>query len=238
MTQLRPFFSFYGGKYRCAPHYPKPQYDLIVEPFAGSAGYSVRYPERKVILYEIDPKVAGVWDYLIHASESEIRSLPLTFGHISELSSSIPTEAKHLIGFWLNKGNQAPCLQPSAWMRSGIRPNSFWGEAIRERVASQVHAIRHWEIRHRSYETADNLEATWFIDPPYSSPAGRHYKYDRIDFDFLSTWSRERRGQVIVCEQEGAGWLPFLEFRTIKSLKYKQCKEVVWLSDAPTVTTE
>ncbi len=59
---LRPFFGYYGGKWRDAiKHYPEPQHDTIVEPFAGSAGYSLRYANRKVILCEIDPVLASVW---------------------------------------------------------------------------------------------------------------------------------------------------------------------------------
>lgn len=47
MNKLKPFFTYFGGKYRIAPRYPKPQYNTIIEPFAGSAGYSLRYPERE-----------------------------------------------------------------------------------------------------------------------------------------------------------------------------------------------
>lgn len=229
---LRPFFSYYGGKWRCAPHYPKPQHDLIVEPFAGSAGYSVRYPEKRVILYDLDPIIAGVWNYLIRVSEAEILALPLNFEHINELSG-IPDEAKHLIGFWLNKGMTAPCLTPSKWMRNPLpgRLNTYWGEGARERIASQLYAIRHWQIKHQSYETADNPEATWFVDPPYSTLPGRRYRFDKVDFDLLASWSREREGQVIVCEQEGADWLPFVNFRAVKSAKTIQSKEVVWIQN-------
>ena len=37
-TKLKPFFTYYGGKYRAAPKYPEPVHGSIVEPFAGSAG--------------------------------------------------------------------------------------------------------------------------------------------------------------------------------------------------------
>ena len=75
---LRPFFGFYGGKWRDAPkHYPAPLHDSIVEPFAGSAGYSVRYPTRNVILGERDPVIYGVWDYLIHVPAREIIPAPM-----------------------------------------------------------------------------------------------------------------------------------------------------------------
>jgi site-specific DNA-adenine methylase len=49
---LRPFFTYTGGKYRLAPRYPEPRHNLIIEPFAGSAGYSLRHPEREVLLID------------------------------------------------------------------------------------------------------------------------------------------------------------------------------------------
>ena len=60
MTELKPFFSYFGGKWRTAKHYPGPSRDLIIEPFAGSAGYSVRHPHKAVILNDLS---------LIHISE-------------------------------------------------------------------------------------------------------------------------------------------------------------------------
>src|SRR4051812_30797872 len=75
--RMRPFFGFYGGKWRDAPkHYPAPSHGVIVEPFAGSAGYSVRYADRRVILGEKDPVIYAVWDYLIHVPAREILAIP------------------------------------------------------------------------------------------------------------------------------------------------------------------
>ena len=224
---LRPFFSFYGGKWRAFRRYPTPSHDTIVEPFAGSAGYATRYPDRQVDLYDADPIIAGVWDFLIHATEAEIRHLPLTFDHVDDLD--LPAEARNLIGFWLNHGMNAPCKTPSAWMRAGTHNTSFWGEAIRERIATQVGAIRHWTITNGQYDKAPNEMSTWFVDPPYTSPAGRRYRYDDrgIDFNVLGDWCQGRRGQVIVCEQAGATWLPFQSIGAFKSTK-GQTSEVVW----------
>jgi len=58
---VRSFFYFYGGKWLAAPRYPAPRYDTIIEPFAGSAGYSLRYPDKRVVLVERDPKIAATW---------------------------------------------------------------------------------------------------------------------------------------------------------------------------------
>ncbi len=74
---LRPFFSYYGGKWRDAGNYPSPQTGRIIEPFAGSAGYSLRHSQKDVVLCELDEKVFGVWNYLINeATPERIRELP------------------------------------------------------------------------------------------------------------------------------------------------------------------
>lgn len=125
---LRPFFSFYGGKWRDAPkNYPPPSYPTIVEPFAGSAGYSVRYANRKVILCDLDPVIAGLWEYLIQVSPEEILAIPDVplDGSVDDLNLTEPQAS--LVGFWVNNGASRPCKRPSKWMRGGTHAGSFWG---------------------------------------------------------------------------------------------------------------
>jgi site-specific DNA-adenine methylase len=62
---LRPFLRYYGGKWSLAPSYPEPRFATIIEPFAGAAGYSLRYADRRVTLVEKYPVIAGIWRYLI-----------------------------------------------------------------------------------------------------------------------------------------------------------------------------
>ncbi len=228
--RLKPFFTYYGGKYRIAPRYPEPQYSRIVEPFCGSAGYALTYNRKIVNLYDLNERVVGVWNYLIKVKESEILNLPEIFEDVRNLN--IPQEAKWLVGFWCNKGSCEPRNKPSTWMKSQIRPASHWGSAIKSRIATQLKEIRHWECSHGSYSDIENSPATWFIDPPYSSKAGRLYTYDKIDYEQLASFCFSRCGQVIVCEMEGASWLPFRSFHTAKALEGprggKSVREVVW----------
>jgi hypothetical protein len=130
---LKLFFTFFGGKWRIAKYYPVPVHDTIVEPFAGSAGYSLHYPEKDVRLFDADSIICGVWDYLIRVSEGEIMALPPVVKDVRELD--VPQEAKWLIGFWLNKGTISPCNIPGKWMRDHLRVeqrvNSYWGEGVK-----------------------------------------------------------------------------------------------------------
>ncbi len=219
---LKPMFKYFGGKYRSAPYYPPPKFKTIIEPFAGSAGYSLRYPQKQIILIEKYEKIFAIWQYLIKVSPSEVRALPLLDEGDSIDDFNITQEAKWLIGFWLNAGAAAPCKTPCTWMISGIAIGSFWGPRSRERIARQVDAIKHWKVIYGDYTDAPDIEATWFIDPPYQDQ-GIHYKHSSHDIDFshLSEWCKSRNGQKIVCENVGADWLPFDSFRTIKGTEGK-----------------
>lgn len=144
LTQLRSFWPFYAGKWRLAPRYPSPLHETIVEPFAGAAGYSLRYADRRVILVERDPIIAALWRYLIAVTPAEVRALPLDVEDVRVLP--VAEEAQNLIAWWLNKGTNRPRRGRSAWVRNGWRPKSSWGPEVRERIASQVESIRHWRL--------------------------------------------------------------------------------------------
>lgn len=238
MKALRPFFGYYGGKWMHAKRYPEPLYGRIVEPFAGSAGYSVRYPDRKVILCELDPKVAAVWRYLLRVTPFEVLGIPDVplDGTLDDLPG-LCQEARWLIGFWLNKGNQRPCHQPSAWMRSGKYPGSFWGDRVRQTIASQIEVIRHWQIIEGDYRGLEiSGPATWFVDPPYEK-MGRHYTHGSAGINYLdlAAWCRGREGQVIACEGGEADWLPFESLGALRTTrKGRPAIEAVWLSGVTT----
>lgn len=214
---LKPVFSFFGSKWRSAYKYPAPEHDTIIEPFAGGAGYSLRHYRKNVILIERDPKLHGAWLFAQRASVAEILALPDLQPGQSVDDLQVPQEARWLVGMWLNSGVARPCKTPSAWMNEKRDPKygapsrcQFWGQGIRERLAAQRPLIQHWTLIHGDYTCAPGIEATWFIDPPYIVH-GAHYVFGSklIDYPALGAWCKARRGQVIVCENVGADWLPF-----------------------------
>lgn len=214
-----PFWRYYGGKWRAAPRYPAPECGTIVEPFAGAAGYACRYPGRRVILVDASPIIAGIWRYLIAASSAEILAIPdiPEGGTVDDLP--VCQEARWLAGFWCNNGVPHPCRSPSAWSKERGQEThnwSGWGHKARARIARDVDRIRHWQIIDGDYTAAPDIEATWVIDPPYQTSAGRRYKHQPGDFGALGAWTLERRGQVIACDQEGADWLPWTGTMSLK----------------------
>ena len=113
-------------------------------------------------------------------------------------------------------------------------PGHSGGDRVRTTIASGVVALRHWKVFNCSYSDCPvTAPATWFIDPPYEG-AGKHYKFgsEGIDFVALAEWCRSRKGQVIVCENDGAAWLPFRELASVKTTRaHRRSKEVVWTND-------
>jgi hypothetical protein len=237
---LAPFWRYYGGKNRAARLYPQPEHDTIIEPFAGAAGYSCRYPARRVILVDKSPIIAGIWRYLIGTPASEILALPdiPEGGTVDDLD--VCQEARWLVGFWCNSATVTPCKKPTSWITSKTTPTAGWGAAVRCRIAEQVKQIRHWTIIEGEYHDAPNIEATWHIDPPYDNKAGRLYPQQPEAFEELSEWCRTRRGLVMVCENHGADWLPFHRLAATQSNAgergKKKSQEVIWLNRAPRLT--
>lgn len=238
---LAPFWRYYGGKNQAARLYPQPEHDTIIEPFAGAAGYSCRYPDRRVILVDKSPIIAGIWRYLIATPASEILALPdlPESGEVSDLPSTLPQEARWLIGFRVQDGRRMPEARASRIHYRGQKMGwtDGWHGVTRELIARQMGRIRHWRVIEGEYHDAPDVEATWYIDPPYNNRAGRRYPEQPDDFNALGDWCRTRRGLVMVCENEGADWLPFKPLSAwqtaISSRGYKRSSEVIWLNRRP-----
>ncbi len=192
----------------------------------------MRYPERNVILVERYAVLAEMWRYLIGVSPAEIRRIPLVEA-VADLPTWVPQGGRWLVGFAMNAACASPCTILSAGrkkLRAMGRIYEGWSEAQRERVASQVESIRHWQIIEGDYTVAPDIRATWFIDPPYGNKARSYYVHSDVNYTDLADWCRTRSGQVMVCENEGATWAPFKTFATLKAgVNGQGSKEVLWV---------
>jgi hypothetical protein len=201
--------NYYGSKVANAHRYPAPIHDMIVEPFAGGAGYSLLHWQKRVILVDLDPAIVGVWRYLIDTTPDEIMALPLIEPgqDVRELGCS--GGGRLLISWCLNQLAH-PARHMSSWAVYHTKRGAacYWGNRRRKQAALIAGRVKHWQIFAGSYADAPDIEATWFVDPPYAD-GGRRYKHSAIDYAALASWCHARCGQTIVCEREGADWLPF-----------------------------
>ena len=196
-------FSYYGSKSKIVGYYPPPKCNKIIEPFAGSARYSLKWFENDILIVDKYEVVVNIWKWLQSATIKDITGLPTLYkgDDIRELNLSEPE--KQFLGMLAGVASTSPRWKVSefASIQNG-RKNQL------KRIADQLYKIRHWNIKLDSYENLENIEATWFIDPPYEF-GGNGYKYGNIDYLYLSKWCKSRNGQVIVCENTKADWLPF-----------------------------
>lgn len=203
-------FSYYGSKSLLAKHYPTPTHDKIIEPFAGAARYSLLHWEKEVTIVDAYDVVIRIWKWLQTCSPADIYSLPeLKKGEFIR-DFNISDEEKLFLGMMAGIASTSPRNKVSAFSAEcNGRKNRF------KRIVEHLPKIKHWNIILGDYREIENTKATWFIDPPYQF-GGQGYKHKKIDYASLSEWCESREGQVIVCENSKATWLPFeplTEFR-------------------------
>jgi len=213
-------FSYYGSKSKIVDYYPPPKYGKIIEPFAGSARYSLKYWDREITLVDKYRPVIDAWLYLRSASISDINNLPKLKPNDNIDNFDISIGEKSLLSFLVNVGNTG---------RKSMTERSFnQYEGQMRNIKESLFKIKHWNIICDDYKNLTNNEQTWFIDPPYQY-GGNEYKENnkKIDFGSLAEWCRSRNGHIIVCENTKANWLPFLPIIDMQGSVHKTT-EAIW----------
>ena len=238
---IHPLFKWFGSKWQAAPKYPEPKHEGIVEPYAGGAGYSLRYPDRTILICENDPHLSKLWPWLIReATEAAIRDIPIGVPIGTDIRSLGLSEGQALLlKNWQRTNNVGDCWTISPW---GNKPGQ-WTSNTRARVAEEVNAIKHWRFAKDGLSVMKSIVSTvdvdtWFIDPMYRY----NYQYRQTqghDYEELGRVIRSLPGQVIVCEavcpKTGAvpDWLPFVHFGSSvtsrrKATQNHHSKELIW----------
>ncbi|TKK64165.1 hypothetical protein FC093_23145 [Ilyomonas limi] len=228
-------WSYYGSKCKIAKHYPKPKHDLIIEPFAGAAWYSVLHRKKNVLLNEKYSIIFNIWEWLVKSATSDLLLTNKDYFVGQNISGVDLHEAhKDLIGFCINRGSTAPKSIVQKWScQVAAKPD--WASTTSyqlERIANWLDEIKHWQVQFGDYRNLPDVEATWFIDPPYQF-GGEHYLVNDVDYSELADWCKSRKGQVIVCENTKAKWLPFRPLIEITGQRVKTV-EAIWVNEQNT----
>jgi site-specific DNA-adenine methylase len=215
-------FYYYGRKDKIFKYYPTPKHDTIIEPFAGSAVYSLKNYKKNIIILDKDERIINIWNYLKTATTGEILSLPLLVRGQTlndEEFNNLTLVQKDLISFFTNPSSAQP--------KRSVGKFNIWHEKNRKRLSEDVNKIKHWEIVLGDYRDIPNQEATWFIDPPYQGNGGKYYKHGNKDMNYneLADWVQSRQGQVIVCENNEADWLPFRPLKELQGQRHNKMGE-------------
>ena len=215
-------FSYYGSKSKIVNLYPEPKFDKIIEPFAGSARYSLKYWDRDILLIDKHKPIVDLWNWLKEIDKSDLDNLPvLSYG--DSLKDYNLTKGERLfLSFCINEG--------STGERNVVTKRSSTKVGFKIKSTKEVlHKIKHWDIRLGCYSKSNNQKATWFIDPPYVE-GGQYYPKSNkfLDYNKLSEWCKSRKGQLIVCENNNADWLPFVDLKSYWG-GIKKSKEKVYI---------
>jgi site-specific DNA-adenine methylase len=225
-------FSYYGAKTNLVGLYPPPKYGKIIEPFAGSARYALKFWDREVLLVDKYPVVIQIWHWLQSCSEKDILSLPRNIDNKTKFDTMKfdCDEQRLFFSFVSGCGDAKPRTQATA-RKTIDRPNHI--NYNLQRVAKNLFKIKDWKIELGSYELVKNESATWFIDPPYQV-GGETYAMNnkKINFQSLAEWCRSRKGQVIVCENTKADWMDFKPMADQRG-SLRTTTEAIW-SNLPT----
>lgn len=211
-----PLFKWFGSKWAASKYYPPPIHEWIFEPYAGSAGYSLRHASRKVVLFEKNENVAALWLWLIRtATDALIREIPVGLPVGTDIRTvGLTTGQALLLKHWQRTNNVGDCWTTSPW---GHLPGQ-WTENTRARVADEVGAVKHWLFDPILFDS----EGTYFIDPPYKY----NYRYgDKSWFDYEALVAKLREiphpRQIIACEAvcPKTGLIPdYLEFQEFRRM--------------------
>lgn len=218
-------FSYYGSKSKVIDYYPPPKHDLIIEPFAGSARYALKYWDRDVIINEKNPNVYSIWKYLQNCSVRDIKRLPnLPAGTIIE-KEMFKCESEYiLMSFLIVQGAFSSNKTVSPWGALRFENN-------RNNILKNLHKIKHWQIIDGDYSGLPNVKATYFIDPPYQFGGHKYPMSNKlIDFDKLRIWCETRIGQTIVCENTKATWMNFKPIKEQWGSMFKTT-EAIWSNE-------
>ncbi len=238
----RSLFSYYGGKSKLAHLYPPPRYGRIVEPFAGGASYSLMYCDREVYLYDVDRRVAAIWEFLLSPDASDwVDCIPDSVEVGDDVDEVLlrrcpepppglvylcRAEANH--GTMGKKGNR----RAVTWMGKKTWRN------LKPKLRYWIPRVRHWKFELKSWEEVPtDTPATWFVDPPYQCCAGAEYLHSRVDYAALRDWCLQLPGQVVVCGSTEDSWLPFVPLAPKRGIVTRFQKfpstEAVWVRDGP-----
>ena len=210
-------FPYFGKKLRLAKFYPAPAYSTVIEPFAGTMAYSLHYRPERAVGIERDERVFALWQRAQKVTGNE--PPPKIGSKTDDLLVKLCSYSEHAL--------------TSGTMTVTSRMVRDWSTLHRRMATDSKWTRKHIKYLQGSYEDAEDIEATWFIDPPYQYANRRGYKYgaSKINYEELAKWVKSRQGQVIVCEQEGADWLPFQPLCELRTHRGTRTSEVVYIQN-------
>ena len=182
----------------------------------------MKYWDRDIRLVDKYEVIIRIWKWLQQCSYNDIINLPKFETGVDLRTCNLSEEELLFCGMCAGIASTQPRFKVSMFAgEQNGRKNRF------KNIADNLHKIKHWQIECDDYINLKNEEATWFIDPPYQF-GGHAYIENKIDYEYLGNWCKERMGQTIVCENTKADWLPFTPMTTMRGANQQFTTEALW----------
>lgn len=226
-------FYYYGAKNLLSKYYSEPEHNIIIEPFCGSAAYSCfhlfKNKNLKSILCDKNKDVSIAWDFILNCSEEDVKNY------------KTPNIGEYAYDFLIKTCSASNASSKCKKMKYTERLDRVF-QIQKRRILKFLPIRNRIKFINDDYENLkyNKEKHTWFIDPPYQIKLknnsvfqnGNGYSKDcnteNINFENLKKYIFSKKGQIIVCEKEGANWLPFKKFRTNKTSLNKIYNEVIF----------
>lgn len=191
-------FFYFGRKARAARTYPAPEYPIVIEPFAGSMGYTLHHRPPQAIGVEKDPLTHALWHRIVNMTADEIANYPT------------PVVGERTEDRWVIEAS----VSSASALSSYRTVTKFMVIKFEEQRAMALRCLDYAQssilYSLGDYRQAPDIEATWLIDPPYQGiKEGYRHGSNSIDYEELAEWCMTRKGDVIACEGPEGSWLPF-----------------------------
>ena len=168
--------------------------------------YTLHHRPAFAIGIEADRQTCDLWHRLCEMTEEEIRDFPL------------PVVGQRTTDRWVIQAAQSNwAAKAHSRLVNPFIVRHF--EQMRRFVTLPHHGYARRNVIYRlgDYTEAPDIEATWFIDPPYQDVRDG-YRHCDIDYEALAEWCLSRQGQVIICEGSAGSWLPFKHHKAMPGL--------------------
>ncbi len=221
---MRSPFRYPGGKTWLVPYvrqWLKSQRAItkeLIEPFAGGGVVSLTAVfERLVkvaILVERDEDVASVWRVILSKDAvwltERIISFEVTERNVQDILETEPKSLRERAFSTIlrNRVNRGGILAPGAGIvKRGENEKGLLSRWYPRTLKKRIMAIHSFKDKIKFIEGdglkvmevyADNSDAIFFTDPPYTIAGRRLYKYSDINHDLLFKLINRLRGDVLV----------------------------------------
>jgi len=195
--------------------------ELLIEPFAGGGivGLTAAFENlaERVLLIELDPNVAAVWEVLIDGDYEGLAKKILNFNLSYESAKSTlerapkSTDDKAFHTILRNRVSHGGIMAPGAGLikngENGKGISSRWYPQTLARRIRDIGSIRskisfvQGDALKEIEDFCDDKNTAFFIDPPYTAAgkkAGRRlYSHHSLDHDLLFKMMKYSKGDVL-----------------------------------------